>query len=233
VQIGSGQIVRERVVEPLWTLLLMPMALGLLGFIEPCSIGASLLFLKSVEGNTPAVKVMQAGVFTLTRAVLIGLLGALAAVVGTVFLGFQRFGYVLLGTVYVVLGIIYLSGHASKMTRSFGPSLGRLSTVRGSAAMAAFFGLNVPACSTPLLAAVLSSAAVAGAKVGQGFLMLALFGFALSLPLLLAMMFEPAQRLIEWLGRYSMRVPVLIGALFVLLGAWSIRFGVVAPWSKA
>ena len=54
-----------------------------------------------------------------------------------------------------------------------------MSTVRGSAALALFFGLNVPACSLPLLAAILGSAAVAGAsQVWQGFFMLALFGVA-------------------------------------------------------
>lgn len=216
--------------EPLWTLLLMPLALGLLSFIEPCSIGASLLFLKSVEGNPPAVKAMQAGVFTLTRAVFIGLLGAVAALVGTAFVGFQHFGYVLLGTFYVVLGIIYLTGNASRVMRTLGPGLGRLSTVRGSTVLAVFFGLNVPACAGPLLAAVLGSAAVAGAaSVGKGFFMLALFGFGLSLPLLIALAFAPGQRLVEWLGRYSLRVPVVIGALLVLLGAWSIWLGIVAP----
>ncbi len=212
--------------EPLWTLLLLPLGLGLIGFIEPCSVGASLLFLKSVEGNPPAVKVMQATVFTLTRALFIGSLGAGAALIGTVFLGFQRFGYVLVGTLYVVLGIIYLTGNAGRLMRGMGPSLGRLSTVRGSAALAMFFGLNIPACSGPLLAAVLGSAAVAGpAKVGQGFLMLAVFGFALSLPLLVAVAFGPAQRIVERLGSYSWRAPLAIGALFVALGAWSIWFG--------
>src|SRR5918997_1001277 len=111
--------------DSLWTLVVLPLGLGLLGFIEPCSIGASLLFLKSVEGNPPAVKLMQAGVFTLTRALFIGALGALAALVGTVFLGFQRFGYVLVGTLYVALGILYLTGNAGRLMRSFGPSLSR------------------------------------------------------------------------------------------------------------
>jgi cytochrome c-type biogenesis protein len=212
--------------EPLWTLLLVPLGLGLIGFIEPCSIGASLLFLKSVEGNPPAVKMMQAGVFTLTRALFIGSLGAIAALVGTVFLGFQRFGYVLVGTLYVVLGIVYLAGQAGRLMRSFGPKLSGLSTVRGSAALALFFGLNIPACSGPLLAAVLGSAAVAGAaKVGQGFIMLALFGLGLSLPLLVALALGPAQRIVERLGGYSKRAPLAIGALFVAIGAWSIWFG--------
>jgi hypothetical protein len=88
--------------------------------------------------------------------------------------------------------------------------------------MAMFFGLNIPACSGPLLAAVLGAAAVGGAaKIGQGFWMLALFGFALSLPLLVAVAFGPAQRIVERLGHYSKRAPLAIGALFVALGAWS------------
>ena len=38
-------------------LVLFPVGLGLIGFIEPCSIGASLLFLKSVERNPPGMKI--------------------------------------------------------------------------------------------------------------------------------------------------------------------------------
>jgi cytochrome c-type biogenesis protein len=219
--------------ETLWAFLLLPLGLGLIGFIEPCSIGASLLFLKSVEGNPPAVKLAQAAVLTATRALFIGLLGAMAALIGTAFLQFQRGGYIMLGVLYVALGIVYLTGHAKKLMVSLGPSLARLSTVRGSVALALFFGLNVPACSLPLLAAVLGSAAVAGAaKAWQGFFMLALFGFALSLPLLLALAFGPAQRTLEWLLGYSRRAPIVIGALFILLGAWSIYFGVSAPWAR-
>lgn len=214
-------------------LLILPISLGLLGFIEPCSIGASLLFLKSVEGNPPAVKATQAAVFTLTRALFIGALGAMAALVGTAFLQFQRSAYILLGTLYVVLGLIYLTGYAGRLMMTVGPNLSRLSTVRGSVTLALFFGLNVPACSLPLLAAILGSAAVAGAaRAGQGFFMLALFGLGLSLPLLLALAFGPAQRLLDRLLGYSRRVPVIIGLLFLLLGAWSIYFGVTAQWAE-
>lgn len=219
--------------DSIWAMMLFPLALGLIGFLEPCSIGASLLFLKTLEGNSPAVKITQATVFTLTRALFIGTLGAMAALIGTAFLQFQRGGYVMLGTLYVVLGIVYLTGFAGKLMARIGPSMSRFSTVKGSAALAVFFGLNVPACSLPLLAAVLGSAAVAGAsEVGQGFAMLALFGFGLSLPLLVAVTFGRAQRALEWLLDYSRRAPVMIGALFVILGAWSIYFGISAPWAR-
>ncbi|MEO8186240.1 MAG: cytochrome c biogenesis protein CcdA [Burkholderiaceae bacterium] len=219
--------------ESLWAFFLLPVGLGLLGFIEPCSIGASLLFLKSVEGNPPAVKTMQAIVFTVTRALFIGALGAAAALIGAAFLQFQRGGYLLLGTLYVALGLIYLVGKAGWLMRTVGPRLARLSTVRGSAALAIFFGLNIPACSVPLLAAVLGSTAVIGAaQVWQGFFMLALFGLALSSPLLAALAFGSAQRLLERLAGYSERVPVVIGLLFIVLGAWSIYYGWAAPWTR-
>jgi cytochrome c-type biogenesis protein len=67
---------------------------------------------------------------------------------------------------------------------------------------------------------------VAGAaKVAQGFVMLALFGLGLSLPLLVALAFGPAQRVMERLLGYSRRVPVVTGVLLVVLGASSIWFG--------
>jgi cytochrome c-type biogenesis protein len=33
-------------------LLIVPLGLGLLGFIEPCSIGATLIFVKFLEGKS-------------------------------------------------------------------------------------------------------------------------------------------------------------------------------------
>jgi cytochrome c-type biogenesis protein len=212
--------------DPLSTFLLFPLALGLLGFVEPCSIGASLLFLKSVEGNPAAVRLMQAIVFTATRALFIGVLGAAAAIVGAAFIGFQRAGYVALGALYLAIGALYLTGRAGALMRTLGPGLARLSTVRGSAALAVLFGLNIPACAAPLLAGVLGAAAVGGpAQIGRGFVTLAVFGLGLSLPLLAALALGPAQRLLETLSRGAARVPMLIGIVFVAIGLASIWFG--------
>jgi cytochrome c-type biogenesis protein len=61
--------------------------------------------------------------------------------------------------------------------------------------------------------------------------MLTLFGLGLSLPLLVVLAFGRAQRQLEWLLGYSRRAPIIIGVLFVLLGGWSIYFGVSAPWA--
>jgi len=212
-------------------LLILPLGLGLLGFVEPCSIGSSLLFIKYVEGKDAATKIAQAVIFTLTRAAAIGALGAIAAFVGAGFIGFQKVGWVLLGILYVALGALYLAGKAGGLMRTLGPSLGRLSgSVRGAAALAVLFALNIPACAAPLLFAILGSAAVGGAhELGQaaakGFASLALFGFALSLPLALAILWAPARQALDRATAFSGRVPVLIGVLFVALGVWSMYFG--------
>ncbi|HLB16657.1 MAG TPA: hypothetical protein VJM14_17155, partial [Burkholderiales bacterium] len=60
---------------------LLPIGLGLFGFVEPCSIGSTLLFIKLIEGKRAVVKVGQVAMFAFTRAIFIGFLGAAAAVI--------------------------------------------------------------------------------------------------------------------------------------------------------
>jgi len=175
---------------------LLPLGLGLFGFVEPCSIGSTLLFIKLIERKRAVVKVGQVAMFAFTRAIFIGLLGAAAAVIGSAFLRFQNAGWLMLGLVYVAIGILYLTGRIGWLTRSIGPRLAGLGDLRSSAALGTLFGLNIPACAGPLLLALLAAPA-AGATVGGvagGFVSLALFGLALSLPLVIAVLFERPRR---------------------------------------
>lgn len=64
----------------------LPIFFGLLGFVEPCSIGSTLLVLKQIEGLPTRTKIVQTVMFAATRVVFIGLLGMLAAVLGAPFL---------------------------------------------------------------------------------------------------------------------------------------------------
>lgn len=214
--------------EPgLTNVVLLPLGLGLFGFVEPCSIASTLLFIKTVEGKAPAEKLIQVAVFTLTRAVFIGLLGVLAVLAGSAFLNFQRVAWFVLGTIYTLLGLVYLAGRAGTLMMSLGPGLRRLADTRGAAALGMIFGLNIPACAAPLIFALLAAAAASGATgatLATGFIGLALFGFALSLPLLLAVLFAPARRLLDWVAGLSRRIPFWTGLLFVALGGWSIWF---------
>ena len=150
---------------------------------------------------------------------------------GTAFLGLQRGAWIVLGGVYVLLGLLYLVGKAGALMFALGPSLARLATLGGSASLGVLFGLNIPACAAPLLVALLGAAAaggVAGETLASGFVSLALFGFALSLPLVLAVLFEPARRAIDRLAGLSRRLPFWTGLLLIGLGLWSVWLGLPA-----
>jgi len=214
--------------DPLVAAILLPIGLGLFGFIEPCSIGSTLVFIKVMEGKPAAVKLWQVGVFTATRALFIGALGAVAVLVGSAFIGFQKAMWTGLGGIYVALGLLFVAGRAGDFMTSLGPRLARIGELRGAAALGLLFGLNIPACSAPLLFALLGAAAasgVSGATLAQGFGSLALFGFALSLPLTVAVMFPAARRALDWLAGLSRRVPRWTGVVLIALGIWSIGFG--------
>lgn len=207
---------------------LLPIGLGLFGFIEPCSLGGTLIFIKALEGKSAAVKIAQVAVFTLARGLFIGFLGVAAVLAGRAFLGFQKAAWLALGIVYVALGLLYLGGRATPLMRSIGPKVASVSTLRGSAALGILFGLNIPACAAPLLAVLLGGAAAAGAGGATsvtGFVSLGLFGLALSAPLVAAVLFAPARRTIDWLAGLTGRIPAAVGAVLIALGLWSMWFG--------
>lgn len=214
--------------ESLAASVLLPIGLGLFGFLEPCSIGSTLIFIKMMEGKSAAVKLWQVSVFAVTRAVFIGALGALAALIGSMFIGFQKAMWMGLGVFYAALGLLFIANRASYVMQTLGPSLAHIGELRGSAVLGLLFGLNIPACAAPLLLALLGAAAAGGASgsmVAQGFVSLALFGFALSLPLVVAVLIPPAHRVLDRVAGLSRRVPRWTGVLFVALGLWSIWFG--------
>jgi cytochrome c-type biogenesis protein len=210
------------------SLVLLPIGLGLFGFVEPCAIGATLLFIKTTEGQPAATKIAQVLAFTVSRAALTGLLGALAVLIGVLFLGLQRAMWLLVGFLYAGIGVLYLTGRIAPLMRAIGPRLAALSSPRGSLALGAGLGLVIPACAAPLLLALIATAAAGGASgltFAQGFASLALFGLALSLPLVVAALFAPARRALDWVAALSRRIPFWTGVLFVALGLFSIWFG--------
>jgi cytochrome c-type biogenesis protein len=211
----------------LWALLVLPLGLGLLGFVEPCTVGSSLLFVKYLEGKEPAAKLLETGVFAATRALFIGALGAVAALVGSAFLDVQRWFWILLGAAYVLLGLLYLAGKHWRLMRVLGPRLTQARTTRGAAALGVLFGLNIPACAAPLLGAVFA-ASLGTASVAQGFWVMAIFGLALSLPLVVAVFWGRARGWLDRIAALSNRIPFWTGVVFVLLGVWSVYFGVTA-----
>ncbi|MDE2166326.1 MAG: hypothetical protein KGJ66_08305 [Alphaproteobacteria bacterium] len=207
---------------------LLPLGLGLLGFAEPCTIGSTLIFVKHMEGRSASGKLAEVSLFAVTRALFIGALGVLAVALGTAFLGLQKAAWIALALVYVGLGLLFVTGRAGPLMVSVGPRLSHLSGLGKSAGLGVLFGLNIPACAAPLLFVLFGSAVAGGASgatLATGFLSLALFGLALSLPLIVAMLFAPARAALDWLAGLSRRAPIWTGLVLVALGLWSMWFG--------
>ena len=95
------------------SLALLAFGLGLLGFIEPCSMGANLLFIKYLEGKAAIRKLTQTTIFMLTRGLFIGALGALAVLIGVAFVSLQKVFWILLGSLYLLLGGLYTRSNTS------------------------------------------------------------------------------------------------------------------------
>jgi cytochrome c-type biogenesis protein len=209
------------------TAFLLPVGLGLLAFIEPCAIGSTLLFIKLVEGKSERAKLRQALGFMLARGLFIGLLGASAAWIGGTFFVLQKMGWYVFGAIYVAIGVMYLTGHVRWLMHAVGPRLTQLSDLQSSAMLGVLFGLNIPACAAPLLLALLAATAsgvTPGGVVG-GFISLSIYGVALSLPLVAAVLVPSARRALDWLAGLTQRAPRFIGVLMMLIGAWTIWFG--------
>ena len=217
-------------------LFVLPAALGLLGFVEPCSIGSSLLFIKYLERKPATGKIRATLLFAVTRTAFIGALGALAALLGVAFLDLQKGAWTVLGGTYLAIGVLYATGRARLLARSIGPGLVSLPAGRGAVGLGMVFGLNIPACAAPLLLVLLGATAASGAtgtSLLGGFASLGVFGFALSLPLVMAVLFPPARAALDWLARFSARMPFWTGVVLIMLGLWSIGFGLLTHLSEA
>ncbi len=206
---------------------LLPVGLGLLGFVEPCSIGTTLLFIKLMEDKPATTRIGQVMAFAASRAIFTGLLGVTAALIGRSFLDFQKTGWIVMGLVYGGIGFLYLTGRAGWLMRRIGPAIGDMGSMRSSIAFGVVFGVSIPACAGPLLLALLATTAsgVTGGSFIFGFVSLALFGLALSLPLVVAVLFAGARRAMDWLAALSGKMPLWTGVVLIGLGAWSIWFG--------
>jgi len=198
----------------IYQLILVPIAFGLLGFVEPCSIGANILFLGYLQARERS-KVFEAVKFTITRAIFLGLIGLAAGVMGqTLRVGTYSYSMIL-GFLYILLGLFGLWWGYRGM--GLGPlDLGRYFPKGGAVPLGVIFGLSAPACSFPLLLALVGLGVLNGAWVG--FLTLFLFGLALSAPLLWIARSDRADEILRRLGRVPLKAPYLPGLVLILVG---------------
>lgn len=199
--------------------------LGLLGFLEPCSVGSHLIFVKSLEQRSGRERILQTVYFTLTRAGLMAALGVSAALLGAGLQGLQHAIWSVLGGLYVLLGLVYLGGGAPRIIRQTTGLLPRLSPNSSGVSLGAVFAFNIPACAVPLLALLLgdtAARAAAGAGAVQGGMPLLVFGLALSAPLVFVVFTRKGRWLLDAIIRLAGHMPRWTGVVFVILGLWSV-----------
>lgn len=171
---------------------------------------------------------MQTAAFSLSRAGFMTGLGMLAALLGSGFQGVQQFLWALLGGLYILIGLVYISGGTSWLVRQMHGVISQLPPIApatGGVALGVVFGLNLPACAAPLLAVLLGDTAVrsaGGAGVAYGGVSLLVFGLALSSPLVFAVFTQRGRRLLEAITRLAGQIPRWTGGVLIVFGLWSV-----------
>jgi len=204
--------------------LLLAFGLGLLGFVEPCTIGAHMLFLGAQRNRPMGERFGAALIFLMARLVVMGLFGGLIVVLGQRLIGVQTGAWLVFGLIYLGLGLAIVTGRDTALRQRIRFSPERWKVASNPLLQGLAFGLNIPACAAPILFGLIGTAALSGSQT-TGFVMMAVFALALSLPLLpLAMvpgLARPLDRLADWLRPRRW----LLGAVFIILGIWSVWFG--------
>ncbi len=205
------------------TLFLLPAALGLLGFVEPCSIGAHLIFLDTQTRRTRAHRLRATLVFAATRSLMAGIFGALASWLGQMLTNVQTGLWLLFGFLYLAIGLAFLAGRGGALKRGIDPAPDRWKHSPNPLVLGLAFGLAIPACAAPLLFGLAGLAGAMGSPL-TGFAMMFIFGLFLSLPLLPIALFPSLARLLDGLAGRLIRTEWLTGLLFSALGLWAVWF---------
>ena len=201
-------------------LLALAVGLGLLGFVEPCSIGANMVFLGHLRERGRGARLRETAKFALVRSAVLGLFGLGIAFAGGPVFAAQKGFWLLLGLLYLALGVVIMLNARFRWGLFGRVSVGRLLSEGGgrSLGLGVLLGLNLPACAYPLMLALLGPGAASGAL--WSFFALFVFGLALSLPLAPLAFSQRAAKLIGRLSTLGGVTPYVIGAVFLLLAAY-------------
>lgn len=202
------------------SLMALAFGLGLLGFIEPCSIGANGIFLRYLRQKGRRVKLFETIKFTLVRSAVLGLFGLGIALVGSSVFAAQKGFWLFLGLLYLVLGVgvILNARYQWGLLKRLSPERLLSGHKDYSSGLGLLFGLNLPACAYPLMLALLGRSAASGAS--WGFAALFVFGLALSVPLVPLALSGRAAKLFERLGRLGGVTPYVVGTVLIALAAY-------------
>jgi len=202
------------------TLMLVPLAFGLFGFIEPCSLGINAIFLNHINAFSRRKRILETLIFTFVRGSILALVGLSAAFIGRKFITVQSSLFLILGIVYVSLGLVIIFKKYIPFLNfsiDFFKYFGNKKTI----SLGIIFGVIIPACSIPFIIALIGQAALTQSLL-EGFITLFVFGIALSLPLLVISMFDASNNIIQWLAKKAKNIPLITGIILILFGILTI-----------
>ncbi len=202
------------------TLIVLPFLFGLIGFIEPCSMGINMIFLSSIKQTNSANRFQEIAVFMLVRASVLAVLGTSASILGSRLFSFQSGFFLILAIFYICIGLLMVFSHSL---------LGKLRNIRiahwlgldfkeGSVKrLGLIAGFTIPACAIPLITVLLGQSLLTG-DIFSGFLTLFVFGLALTVPLAVFSFFERGILWLGWIAQRSRKLRVVGGVVLVFIG---------------
>ena len=215
--------------------LIFAFGLGILGFVEPCTIGAHMLFLDGQTRRPMKDRFKAATAFLFARLVIMGGLGGMIVVLGQQLIGVQTSFWLVFGGIYLALGLATLIGAEKGLRTRIRMAPDTWKAASHPVLQGVAFGFNIPACAAPILFGLIGASAVAGAAL-NGFVLMSVFALALSTPLLpmsvAPRLARPLDRFAGWLRPRRW----LLGSILIALGLWSLYFGLYvdpADWSGA
>jgi cytochrome c-type biogenesis protein len=203
-----------------YSMIILPFVFGLIGFVEPCSMGINMMFLSSVNQTSSARRIKEITVFMLVRALVLALLGLSVAFVGNRLFSFNQGFLIILALIYISIGLLMI------FSKSL---LARLRNLRIAHILGLDFkegslkrlglvaGLTIPACAIPLITVLLGQTLLLG-KILTGFIALFVFGLALTVPLAIFSFFKGGIIWLGWLAARTKKFQVVGGIILVLIG---------------
>ena len=208
------------------TLGLVPAVFGFVGAFTPCALGINAIFVGHVAGKDRPQRLVDWLLFALARATFLTLLGLAFGLIGQLIGDFVRNFTLFIAYVMILLGAIFIMSRfrplpipgLSLMPAVSNPGGDRRTGSRGALALGAFLGLDIPACTSPLVLALLAQTVLVGNYL-SGAVALFIFGVAMSIPLLLVSSYEGANRwVLNAARRYGNAFYLGAGGLLMLVG---------------
>ncbi|MFQ6057644.1 MAG: cytochrome c biogenesis CcdA family protein [Anaerolineae bacterium] len=214
-------------------LVLLPVVLGIVGSFTPCALGINAVFLGYVMGKPRPTRLWEWLLFALARAAFLMLLGLLFGLLGQYVGAFVRGYQKLIAVGLIVLGALFIVSRYRPLPLPHFSLMGDRNPGTGSTlALGAVLGLDIPACTSPLVLALLAQTVLVGNFL-FGAISLFLFGIGMSLPLL-AILYEGANRwLIDLSRRYKTAFYLAAGGLLMVVGVAELSprvMAVVGGW---